>query len=235
MGLAILLGLLSFTTIGLRTYADEKSTKEEKRKVIKLEKANRTLASKIDFEGTFALNVPGVGALGTRIEAARTLPNPIALILLAGELRALEEVSGKKASLTAAELMKEAKEAVVYRNQPDELRVAAKLLGKETATKLLAQAEKAQKVLEARAKAPASTSKGITGSLIVVNKTRWYIKIYVNDTYKGVADPYSVSRAFVGDSSFATTKVYGEAPGTGLFWGPKYYSENINNLTLTLD
>lgn len=216
MGLAILLGLLATSAGGLRSHAADKKT--EKRTILKEEKKIAILASKVDFATALDLDLPGISTIGTRIDQARRDPNPIALILLSKELGAMEEVSDKKASLTAAGLLKEATEVAGYRNQPAEMRTAAKLLGTGAeAKKLVAQANKAEKAQQAR-KLSEERPKGITRDLHVDNRTRWYILVYVNYVYRGTVRPYGDLLVDVGDGAYDTTQLSADAPSTPYTW-----------------
>jgi len=241
LGLIALLGVMAGSAVAVRGYAEDRPAKADKaekgvkRKELRDDKKKAELASKVDFAAALDLDLQGLSTLGTRIDEARLQANPIALILLGKELGAMEEVSGKKASLTAAKLLEEGREAVGYRNQPAELRTAAKLLGKDAAAqKLVAQADAADKAGEERAKPKTAVSKGITEYLTVNNHTKWYIRVYVNGYYKGVMAPYDSASVYVGDGPYDTTKLYAYAPGTTYSWGPRYVTGAVGDFAWNL-
>ena len=56
------------------------------------------------------------------------------------------------------------------------------------------------------------------------NRTRWFVKLYVDGTYRGTISPYGDGVAYTGSGS---TRVYGRAQfdnGDYLYWGPNDYS-----------
>lgn len=232
VGLAILLGLIAACAVAVPSRADDKAKEDkgEKERTIVKTKHQKITPFKADFHEVFNLGLPAVNSLPGRIIGARRNPNPIALALLSKEVQALEEVVGKKASITSTALADEAVKMAANRNIPAELRVVAKLLGKhKEEEKLLAQADKTEDAQKANAKSP----KGITEYLIVRNNTKYYARIYVNDVDRGIVGPYSSLRVYVGDSPFATTKLYADA-GVG-HWGPRNVSNAVANVTWDLD
>src|SRR6476619_4992240 len=56
------------------------------------------------------------------------------------------------------------------------------------------------------------------------NQTRWFVKLYVDGTYRGTISPYGDGVAYTGAGS---TRVYARADfdtGDYLYWGPNEYS-----------
>jgi hypothetical protein len=56
------------------------------------------------------------------------------------------------------------------------------------------------------------------------NRTRWFVKLYVDGTYRGTISPYGDGVAYTGAGS---TRVYARAQfdtGDYLYWGPSDYS-----------
>src|SRR5689334_6602017 len=68
----------------------------------------REAAATVDFRKALGVPFEGLTTIGARIEQARTASDPVCLAVLATELGVAEKVSGKKASLTSDEVMKEA-------------------------------------------------------------------------------------------------------------------------------
>jgi hypothetical protein len=180
-----------------------------KRKVVeaKIQKAPPGAAT-VDFIAELGLDVDSLKTLGQQIDSARNARDPVQLLVVAKTLGAAEEVADKKASIKAADLVKEAIEMAKYRNTPDELKVVAKMLGaRKVARDLVTQAEKVAKAQKARGKKKnGDKEKGIKGYLVVQNDTRFYLSIYVNYRYVGILSPYATSvKIYVGDDAYATT------------------------------
>ena len=56
------------------------------------------------------------------------------------------------------------------------------------------------------------------------NRTQWFVKLYVDGSYRGTISPYGDGVAYTGAGP---TKVYGRAQfnnGDYLYWGPNEYS-----------
>src|SRR4051794_4391874 len=76
--------------------------------VVKLKPMNVEAASAVNFNRAFGLPFESLNSLGQRIDHARRASDPVALASAARELGVAEAVSGKKASLRSADVMKEA-------------------------------------------------------------------------------------------------------------------------------
>ena len=190
-------------------------------------------AATIDFAEALGLNFEGLKGLGGRIEQARQAPDPVCLAVLAAELKAAETVADKRAEIKSSELLHQAATIARLRDRPEELKAVALLSGdKDLAKDLDARAEKAAK----RAKSKASeTSKGIAGSIAVVNQTRWYVTVYIDGVNVGTVQPFSTASMFVGDPAYGTTTLYAKAPGTSRDWGPEAIDEPVRNFVWTLN
>jgi hypothetical protein len=120
------------------------------------------------------------------------------------------------------------------RNRPAELKALALMTRDSKAAKALAeQAAKAQKEIDDRK--DGEKTRGIEGRLFVTNKTRFYVKIYVDYRLVGTVDPFSVATMYVGAAPFTDTILYGEAPGTTLIWPATRITERVRNYTWTLN
>ena len=104
-------------------------------------------------------------------------------VMMAGQrpLVTAEKVSGKKASLTAEALMKEATELALQRQYPEELKAMAMLTTDDAAKKKFADLQKQL--------ASGERSKGVREDLIVVNNTQQYITVHYNGRELGVVPP----------------------------------------------
>jgi len=222
-GAALLCGLCLLTNLGLRSaLADDKEKKEQN---IETKSAEAKDASSVNFAKDLGLSLAGLRTLGQRIDAARAEPDPVALALAAKELEAAEQVSGKKASLTSADLVKEAVQVARDRNIPDELKAVAKLV--PDSKELEEQAEKTAKEIQRRK--DGETQKAITGTLTVHNHTRWYIDVHVNGFKRGTVAPFGNFYVGVYDWPRMTTRLFGRAPGVNITWGPAFISQDFNH------
>lgn len=138
---------------------------------------------------TKELNVPFdyLGTIGARIATARKTPDPVDLAMAGQSLAVAEAVSGKKASVTSTEVIKEAIDLAKLRGYSAELTAVALIVTDDAAKKDLAKAAAVAKKLEDEAKAqPAgSGDKDLVGNLIVFNRSGECVKIYVDGKFVG--------------------------------------------------
>ena len=124
---------------------------------------------------------------------ARQTGDPVALALIGTELAVDEEVSGKKADLTSADVLNEARDLAKMRRKEKELAAVAVLLKDKAAAKeltdLVEPAKKAEAERIARFKS-GERGKGIR-VLAVVNRTQHHLSIRVNGEHVGWIDPFS--------------------------------------------
>ena len=214
---------LPYQDLLLTVLADEKDEKKEQKIEAKAVEAKD--AASVNFAKDLGVALAGLRTLGQRIDAARAEPDPVALALAARELDAAEQVGGKKASLTSADLVKEAVGLARDRNMPDELKAVAKLVpdGKE----LEEQADKTSKELDRRKQG--EKPKAIVGTLTVHNHTRFYINVFVNGHNRGTVAPFSNFYVGVYDWPHNTTRLVARAPGLTLTWGPNLVSQDYNH------
>jgi len=190
-------------------------------------------AAGIDFAAAFGLGIESLKTVGVRIEQARTAPDPVGLALAATELGVAEQVSGKQATLKADDLFKEAVQIAKLRNRPDELRAVALLAARHTdADALNKQARGAEKQI-ARRKAGEKT-RGIQGTLTVINKTASQVTVYLNALPAGTVEPYDSNDFTVNGQAGGDCVLYARAPGSGA-WGPKTVKVDIKNVEWTLN
>jgi hypothetical protein len=196
-----------------------------------------TLATTIDFSDAFGLSFDSLGTLGTRIEAVRKSPDPVALALLATELAIAEKVSDKTATLTAETLLKEAVDMAKQRHASKELTAVAMLV-KDTATKeKLVKLSKLAATYEKEATEAFKNKekpKGVWGYLTVRNNTGNQISIYVNGRYYGYVNAYRDYRFGPLRHNASTNTVLVGKSG-GLQWGPLYKDNPVGDEIWTLD
>ena len=232
------LALAAAVLVGMVTVAGGGDTKGEvargKGKGKYESKAKAGMAARtIDFASDLDLDFPSLRSLGVRIDSARLGVDPVALVLAAKELGVAEKVSGKTTKLKSTVLVKEGVEAALRRAQVKELKAVALLVeGDEDSKKKLEEritlAEK-----QAADRKKGEGARGVTGSVIVYNRTDKPIHIFINDQNVGHVHAFGSRSFYVGDSPDDTTKLYGRANhGT---WGPLYKSGTVGTERWTLN
>jgi hypothetical protein len=206
---------------------------DEKEKKIESKGKQKVSAAVIDFAADLGLNLAALNRLGARIDQARSEPDPVGLAGAARLLGVAEKVSGKTAKIKAADLMKEAVEMAQRRDRPEELKALALMTRDPKVSKTLndqaAKAEKVQQDLKNGEK-----TRGIEERLYVVNKTGYYIRVFLDYRYVGTVYPYHTATMWVGAAPFTTTRLSGDAPGTTITWGPTLIPQRASTYTWTL-
>jgi hypothetical protein len=232
---ALLLLLVSWSP------ADEaKPAKEADKQVVDSNAAKRPSAATIDFRKEFNLPLQSLGTLGSRIEAARRAPDPVALGHAANELSVAEKVSGKKASLTSAALVKEASELARMRREAVELRATLHMAQQlsdeqEDITNLkesIAAADQYAK--EEREKIQRNEEpSGAPRRVLVNNYSTQYVDMYVNGNYKMQITPGGSKWCVIEHKWNPTVlKAYGNEDVTQ--WGPRYIWGEFKTYTWNL-
>jgi hypothetical protein len=230
---ALLLALAALMGATVAVEADDTAKKREN-KEMKLTCRKVTPAATVNFAGDLELNFASLKKLGSRIDSAREQVDPVDLVSAAIELAAAEKVSGKTSSIKAADLLKEGLDLAKLRRHPDELKAIALLVtDKEQKEELQVLAKEAKKRL-AGLKANTGKSKGITGTLYIVNRTRHTIHIAINGEARGHVMPWNTRGFFVGDSDFDQTTMNAWAAG-GFSWGPYTFRQRHVNWTFTFN
>ena len=194
-GLA-LLGCLALVPLVPAEQAKKEDPAPEDQQVVSSKATPRTAATSVNFRKELNLPFDSLRTLGSRIEAARRKPDPVALAHAASELAVAEKVAGKKASFTSTQVLQEAAELASLRKQDAELRAVLQVsnqvqfeadrvanLKKEIA---LAQAQaKADKEAFARNEEPTSAPRQV----VVNNYTTQYLDVYVNGNLQTQVQP----------------------------------------------
>jgi uncharacterized protein (TIGR03000 family) len=176
--------------------ADDKEKKEKDQQTVTSKPVKRTPAATINFRKAFGLPLDSLGTLGSRIDAARRKPDPVALAHAASELAVAEKVSKKKASLTSKALLAESRELASLRRQVAELRalqaVHQQVADAETNvaywSNMIALADKTAKE-ESEAVRSNTLPTDAPRKVLVNNYTTQYIDVWVNGTYKMQVPP----------------------------------------------
>lgn len=186
---------LSLSTVlcGIASAEDGSDASRKEPKTFKATVEEQPSANTIDFAAALELPFQSLTTLGARIEQARRNADPVGLMNTARELAVAEELSGKKAPLTAAELEKEAVELAKLRSNPPELKAVALMVDNQETKKALKQAiEQAEKreAEEAAALEAGERPKHLVGDLIVDNHTHHWADIRVNGSFRGSVAPH---------------------------------------------
>jgi hypothetical protein len=194
-GLAALLFLPLIPLTLAEDVKKEDATPEDKQ-VVDSKVVRGKPATSVKFRKELNLPYSSLNTLGPRIDAARRASDPVTLAHAANELAVAERVSGKKASLTSSQLIRESAELAKLRRQQKELeavqRVSEQIAGEDDTIALirkeiaLAQAE-ATRDTEAYKQNLEPTWK--PRKVIVNNYTTEYLAITVNGNYKMEVEP----------------------------------------------
>jgi hypothetical protein len=189
------------------------------------------------------LNLPfaTLGALGSRISAARRGSDPVALAHAASELAVAEKVSGMKASLTSSAVLKEAARLGALRKQITELRAVQQVSqqvenDQETIQILKENIALTQQNIEAEKNAFAGNQEPTSAArqIVVNNYAAQDLTININAYYRTKMAPAS-SQVFTIDKMHnpAMLKAFGNEDID--VWGPinlwgrfNKYTWNIN-------
>jgi hypothetical protein len=166
------------------------------------------LAAAVNFSKELGLQLSYLSSIGREIDQARLTPDPVALWTAAQALGAAEKASGKKASITADTLRKEAVDLAQMRGYSGELAVVAELVtdkaAKEGLQKSLADAEKRDAAAK-KALASGEKQKELFDTLTVANHSGECLRIFVSGRYVGEAHQGQTTSFYVHDHNNPTT------------------------------
>jgi len=195
-----------------------------------------TLARTIDFSGNLGLDFATLKTLGVRIDQGRETPDPVGLALAASELAMAEKVSAKQAAVKAADLLTEAVDMAKHRQQPEELRALAFMVGDDKVRTGL------EKQADAIVKAQKSGERGRgIGTLTVFNNSGRTVAIYVNDQFVGNVRANNEGSFPVGQYGPDIQDLEGPletkiiARSGKYHWGPRVVSKDVQNYKFTLN
>jgi hypothetical protein len=138
----------------------------------------------ISFRKELGLSFDYLDALGLRIHEAAERPDPVDLAAAATSLAVAESVSGKKASVTADQLLDEAVKLAKQRENADELKAIALLVKDEDVKEEISELAEAARD---KKREPGEGSREIFGTLEVINHTNECLRILVDGRYVGEA------------------------------------------------
>lgn len=164
--------------------------------------------SGIRFGEELGLALPSLETLGMRVEQVRHDSDPVRLASLAAELKAAEEVSGKKAKVTGEELEQEAVTLALFRAIPAEIKMLSMMVDddecKQRLGELLPEAEERAEEVKLQTESGAKPM-GIEGSAIIYNEGHEDLDIYINGVHRGHLHAHETGGYFVGDSVYGQT------------------------------
>jgi hypothetical protein len=182
---------------------------------IKLESKaeTRETATSVDFNAALGLQFQSLTGLGARIEQAMQAADPVGLANAAHELAIAEQVSGKEASITSAQLLEKAVELAKLRLIESEIKaVAANVTDANTKKELDAAAKQAAERAAEMAQALEGDEKarGVGGTLTVYNYSYASVDVYYDGVYLGVVFPRAYFTFSVGDYGYSHFDLYAE-------------------------
>jgi hypothetical protein len=239
-GLAVL-GFFALVSFGAAEQVKKYDPAAEDKEVVGSKATARSVASSVNFRKELGLPFASLGTLGSRIEAARRAPDPVALAHAASELAVAEKVSGKTGSLTSKQVIQEAAELASLRKQEAELRAVLQVsnqvqFAEDRVASLKEQIALAQAAAKAdreafqRNEEPKSTPRQV----VVNNYTTQYLDIWVNGSYKVQVLP-GQSQVITIEHRWNPTVLQAYGDDDASTWGPRYiwgrftkYTWNIN-------
>jgi len=201
----------------------------------------RQAAATINFRKEYKLPFDSLSDLGTRIDAARRKPDPVALAHAASELAVAEKVSGRKASLTSTILAKEAAELAGMRKQAQELNAVLQvsqemMLEEDNITRIKNEIALAQAQVKADKEAINQNLQPTwqPRQVVVNNYTTQYLDIYVNGNYETQVQP-GMQQTIVVQHRWNPTvlKAYGNEDIDT--WGPRYIWGRFDKYTWNIE
>jgi hypothetical protein len=233
--------LAGFALVVVPGKAQQKSGPDDDQQTVNATATKIAPAKSINFNKELRLPYKSFSTLVARIDAARRSHDPVTLAHAANELSVAEKVSGKKAELTSAKLLKQAAELAKLRREVAELK-AVHQIAEQTAAdnellaemkKNLADSETATKnetdALRSNMPPPDSSR-----TVIVHNNTPQNFDIWVNGYMKTTVDA-GQSTWFVVEQKWNPTVIEAFGYGDDTKWGPvhlwgkfKTYTVNLN-------
>jgi hypothetical protein len=200
----------------------------EDQQVVKSKATPTPAASSVNFRKELKLPFDSLSTLGSRIDAARRKPDPVALAHAANELSVAEKVSGKTASITSKQLAKEAAELAGMRRQEQELMAVLHvnqqmMMTEDNITSIKKDIAMSKQQIEADKKAINSNLEPTwkPRTVVVNNYSTQYLDVYVNGNYKVQVQP-GMQQTFMIEHRWNPTvlKAYGNEDN--ITYGPRY-------------
>ena len=199
VGLAVVLGCLALVSFVALVPAEQAKNDEPAaadQEVVKSKATQTPAASSVNFRKQLKLPFDSLTTLGSRIDAARRKPDPVALAHAANELGVAEKVSGKTASITSKQLAKEAADLAGLRRQEKELQAVLEvnqqmMMEQDNILSIKKDIAATQAQIKEDKRAYDSNQEPTwkPRKVVVNNYTTEYLDIYVNGHYKVQVQP----------------------------------------------
>jgi hypothetical protein len=242
----LVLGLATLLSFSLVSLAGDEPAKSDDpaandQQVVRSKPTARTPATSVNFRKELNLPFASLGTLGSRVEAAQRAPDPVALAHAGNELAVAEKVSGKTASLTSKQLLKESAELASLRKQEAELNAVYEVANQNS----LAE-ESIAKIKDAIATAKAITRQdresfqrneqpaAAPRQLVVNNYTAQYLDIYVNGNLMTQVQP-GLSRVITIAQRWNPVVVTAYGNEDTSSWGPRTIWGKFTKYTWNID
>ncbi len=197
----------------------------------------RPRAALVNFGKAYNLHWKSLHTLGGRIDASRSAGDPVSMSHLANEMHVAEKVSGKKAALTSAMLLKESAELAKLRKEESELKaileVAKKVQQQKKIQQGLIKSIEQAKTYNKQLYAKTILAKGRLhiSPVHIENYSNVPISIFMNGRYQFTVQP--LKKRFLNIvQQPAPVTLYGYS--TELYWGPRMIYETLDNYTWAL-
>ncbi len=223
--------LLSLLVVGSVLVADDPPKEDpaaQHKQVVESKVVHKPGAASIKFRSQLNLPFRSLDTLGSRIAEARHAHDPVALANAASELHVAEQVSGKTATLTSTQLLKEAAELAALKRKVAELeavsRVADQVQQQSVVATILQQNIALAKQQVQADKAAIQTNEEPTWKvrrLVVNNYGTDYVDMYVNGSFKVTIAPGMQQTCYIEHRwNPVVVTAYGNQDIDT--WGPRY-------------
>jgi len=238
--------MLFFSGIFLAAFAgagaEPAKVEPDDSQVVTSKAQKRPAAGAINFRKDLNLPYTSLTTLGTRIDAARRAPDPVALAHAASELAVAEKVSGKKAALTSTAVLKESAELAKLRGQASELKatlaVSNQIAGEQALiTELKKDIESAEQKSQMEKEAIRQNQEptAVPRKVLVNNYTTQYIVLTINGYARQPEIPPGGSHWFVIEHKWNPTVLSAYGDDQLPEWGPRYIWGRFNTYTWNLN
>jgi hypothetical protein len=214
---------------------------QEDNQVSTTKAAKRVPATSVNFRKDLNLPFDSLSTLGSRIESARRKPDPVALAHTANELAVAEKVSGKTASITSQQLIKESAELASVRRQEAELKAVLQVsnqlqtaegnlsLIKDNIALAQAQAKQEKDWFDSKEEPTSAPRK-----VVLNNYTTQYLDLYVNGNYMVQVAPGSTKVVTI-EHRWNPTILTANGNEDEVNWGPKYIWGKFTKYTWNIE
>jgi predicted ribosome quality control (RQC) complex YloA/Tae2 family protein len=238
------LALVGFILTASFACADDKAKKDpaaDDKEVLKSTGKPRPTAASVNFRKELGLPFQSLNTLGTRVDAARRAHDPVTLSNAANELATAEKVSGKKASLTSPQLLKESIMLAKLRRQDKELQAVLhatqQLQGEADDIASLQDSITLAKQAIAADKEQVNSNLEPTWAprtLVVNNYTTQYLDIYVNGNFKGQVAP-GMQQTYTIEHRWNPTILTADGDEDSITYGPQTIWGRFKKYTWNVD